>query len=83
VGHVTVGAIGGDGRLEYAVIGDAVNRAAKLQALTKTIVARALVTGVAWTAALEQGFQPRRRHQRHRGCALPGLADPMELIALG
>jgi adenylate cyclase len=81
-GTVTFGAIGTEGRLEYAVIGDPVNRAAKLQALTKTMAARALVTSVAWTAAIEQGFQPVRPHQRHQGYSLPGLADAVDVVAL-
>ena len=81
-GTVTFGAIGTEGRLEYAVIGDAVNRAAKLQALTKTMNARALVTAAAWTAAIEQGFQPVHPHRRHQDCSLPGIADPIDVVAL-
>lgn len=81
-GTVIFGAIGTEGRLEYAVIGDPVNRAAKLQTLTKTMGARALVAGTAWTMAIEQGFRPLRPHERHQGCALPGLPDPIEVVAL-
>ena len=54
-GTVIYGAIGTEGRLEYAVIGN-LFRAAKLQALTKTMGARALVTGFSWTMAIEEGF---------------------------
>jgi adenylate cyclase len=81
-GTVIYGAIGTEDRLEYAVIGDPVNRAAKLQALTKTLGARALVAGVAWAMAIEQGFQSLRPHQRHQACALAGLAEPIEVIAI-
>jgi adenylate cyclase len=81
-GTVIYGAIGTEGRLEYAVIGDPVNRAAKLQALTKTTAARALVAGLAWTMAIDQDFRPVRPHQRHQGCMLPGLADPIEVVAV-
>ncbi len=81
-GAIIYGAIGTEGRLEYAVIGDPVNRAAKLQVLTKTMGARALVTGTAWETAIQQGFQPSRPHRRHQRCALPGLADPIEVVAL-
>ena len=81
-GTVIYGAIGTEDRLEYAVIGDPVNRAAKLQALTKTLGARALVAGVAWAMAIEQGFHSLRPHQRHQACALAGLAEPIEAIAV-
>ena len=81
-GTVIYGAIGTEGRLEYAVIGDPVSRAAKLQGLTKTMGARALVAGLAWAMAIEQGFRPLRPHQRHQGCTLPGLADPIEVVAV-
>lgn len=81
-GEVIYGAIGTEGRLEYAVIGDPVSRAAKLQALTKTMGARALVTGAVWAMAIDEGFQSRRPHQRHEGCTLPGIADPIEVVAL-
>jgi adenylate cyclase len=81
-GTVTFGAVGTNGRLQYAVIGDPVNRAAKLQGLTKVMAARAFVAGVAWTVAINQGFQPRRPHRRHQNCTLAGLADPIEVVAL-
>jgi adenylate cyclase len=81
-GTVIYGAIGTEDRLEYAVIGDPVNRAAKLQALTKTLGARALVAGVAWAMAIEQGFQSIRPHQQHQACAVAGLAEPIEVIAV-
>lgn len=81
-GTVIYGAIGTEDRLEYAVIGDPVNRAAKLQALTKTLGARALVAGVAWAMAIEQGFQSIRPHQQHQACAVAGLAEPIEVVAI-
>jgi adenylate cyclase len=81
-GTVIYGTIGTEGRLEYTVIGDPVNRAAKLQNLSKTMGARAVVAEGAWTKAIEQGFEPLRPHQRHQGCTLPGIADPIEVITM-
>jgi adenylate cyclase len=81
-GQVIYGAIGTDDRLEYAVIGDPVNRAAKLQGLTKTMGARALVAGIAWATAIEQGFRSLRPHQQHHACTLAGLAEPIEVVAV-
>jgi adenylate cyclase len=81
-GAAICGAIGTEDRLEYAVIGDPVNRAAKLQALTKTVNARAFVAAPAWAAAIEQGFRPVRPHWRQSDCILPGITDPVEAVAL-
>jgi adenylate cyclase len=81
-GKVIYGAIGTEGRLEYAVIGDPVSRAAKLQALTMTMGARALVGAIAWAMAIEQGFRPVRPHRQHHACVLPGLPEPIEVVAL-
>jgi adenylate cyclase len=81
-GTVICGAIGTEDRLEYAVIGDPVNRAAKLQALTKTVNARALVAAPAWSAAMEQGFRPVRLYRQHSDCILAGVSDPVKVVAL-
>jgi len=80
-GTVIYGAIGTEGRLEYAVIGGPVSRAAKLQAMTKTMYVRALVAEVAWAMAIEQGFRPIRSHRRRQGHVSPG-ADPIEVVAI-
>jgi adenylate cyclase len=82
VGTVTCGAIGDAARLEYAVIGDPVNRAAKLQNHTKAEGARALTTANAFRRAVEQGFVPsppaEARSQRDVG----GVATPVDLVVL-
>jgi adenylate cyclase len=82
VGTVTCGAIGDSARLEYAVIGDPVNRAAKLQNHTKAEGVRALTTANAFRRAVEQGFVPsppaEARPQRNVG----GVATPVDLVVL-
>ncbi len=80
-GPVTYGAIGTEGRLEYAVIGDAVSRSAKLQAQTKGQKAPALSTSVLWAEAIAQGFTPSCRHD-DRVCTLPGIAEPVDIVAM-
>jgi adenylate cyclase len=80
-GRVTYGAIGTEGRLEYAVIGDPVSRSAKLQAQTKAQQAPALATAVLWEEAITQGYQPACRHDA-RVCTLPGIAEPVEIMAM-
>ena len=81
-GTVTCGAIGGEGRLEYAVIGDPVNRAAKLQNHTKIERVRALTTTEAVRRALAQGYSGARASdvRRARNCA--GIAEPMDLVVI-
>jgi adenylate cyclase len=81
-GPVTYGAIGTEGRLEYAVIGDPVSRSAKLQSQTKAQQAPALATSVIWEEALAQGFVPTCRHD-NRVCTLAGIAEPVGIVAMG
>jgi adenylate cyclase len=82
VGTVTCGAIGDESRLEFAVIGDPVNRAAKLQNHTKVEGVRALTTAAALQRAVEQGFAadtpPQIRAQRN----VAGIAAPLDLTVL-
>jgi adenylate cyclase len=80
-GRVTYGAIGTEGRLEYAVIGDPVSRSAKLQNHTKAQQAPALATGVMWAEAMAQGYVPACKHEA-RVCALAGISEPVEIVAM-
>lgn len=81
-GQIIFGAVGDDTRLEYTVIGDAVNRSAKLEKFTKTEKVRALTDDVAYETALAQGYraelEPERRGQRR----VEGLEEPVDLIVL-
>jgi adenylate cyclase len=82
VGPVTCGAIGEEGRLEYAVIGDTVNRAAKLQNHTKAEGVRALTTLAAREAAVAQGYAPRRAQQVRADRAVAGVAAPVDVVVI-
>jgi adenylate cyclase len=83
VGTVTCGAIGEEGRLEYAVIGDPVNRAAKLQNHTKAAGVRALTTVAACDRAVAQGYRPQRVQEHRAGCEVAGVASPVDLVVIG
>ena len=82
LGTVTCGAVGAEGRLEYAVIGDPVNRAAKLQNHTKAEGVRALATPLALARAVEQGYAPARASKVLPARAVAGIAEPIDLVVI-
>ena len=82
VGQITCGAIGEEGRLEYAVIGDPVNRAAKLQNHTKAEDVRALTTAFACQRAVEQGYLPARAQATLPGREIAGVAGRVDLVVI-
>jgi adenylate cyclase len=82
-GTVTCGAIGEEGRLEYAVIGDTVNRAAKLQNHPKVEGARALTTLAARDRAVAQGYAPRGPQEVRPRREVAGVAAPVDVVVIG
>ncbi len=82
-GTVTCGVIGYEGRLEYAVIGNPVNRAAKLQNHTKVEAVHALASMACLQGAREQGYIAKTAHPILTSRHVVGVSQPMDLVALG
>ena len=82
-GTVTCGVIGDEGRLEYAIIGDPVNRAAKLQNQTKVEGVLGLASLACRDRAVEQGYVPEGPQPVLADRAVAGVAGLVSLVVIG
>ena len=81
-GPVTVGIIGVESRLEFGVIGDTTNRAAKLQNHAKRENVRALTTVSTRDRAVAQGYAARRALEVRRSRTVAGIAEPSDVVVI-
>jgi adenylate cyclase len=81
-GRVVFGAVGDAERLEFTVIGDAVNFAAKLEKHNKDEKTRALVDGSTYAKAEQQGYIAPARRERRPGRKVGGMADLVDIVVL-
>ena len=82
-GTVTCGVIGDEARLEYAIIGDPVNRAAKFQNQTKVEAVPGLASVACRNQAIKQGYAPTGEPQVLAGRAVAGVTGLVDLVVLG
>ena len=80
-GPVVIGSVGGGGRLEFAVIGDPVNVAARVEHLTRETGDTILITEA--TRRLLVRDRTNSREPRRRGeFALKGVSEPVPIYAI-
>ncbi len=82
-GPIVAGAVGGEARLEYAVVGHPVNLAAKLEKHAKVEKVRALCTRETYEQALAQGWLPRVPPEPRPARTVAGVPEPIDLVMLG
>jgi adenylate cyclase len=81
-GPVMFGTIGDASRLEYTVIGEPVNLAAKLEKHTKVEGVRALCAAETYRLACRQGYLPPAPPRPLPQRAVAGVARPLDLVLL-
>ena len=80
-GPIVFGAVGDRERLEYTVIGDPVNQAAKLEKANRTEAVDALTDRDTFEAAVRQGYAAGSVEHRS-GSRLEGFDEPVDLVVL-
>jgi len=82
VGEIVFGAIGHGDRLEYTVIGEVVNYAAKLEKHSKKENARAIVSDRTMELALEQGFAASLAFDKRALRSIDGVSGLHDLFVI-
>lgn len=80
-GPLAFGAVGGKDRLEYTVIGAAVNLSAKLEKYNKELSARAVASGECLDLARAQGYEGRADYRMSQS-RVPGVLGRQSVVVL-
>lgn len=80
-GRLVFGAVGDGDRLEYTVIGEAVNVAAKLEKHTKVEGAPAIATAETVNRARQQGWQFDGTIRAYAGRSVEGVGGSVDIVA--
>ncbi|MEM7223077.1 MAG: adenylate/guanylate cyclase domain-containing protein [Pseudomonadota bacterium] len=81
-GQILFGAVGDETRLEFTVIGDAVNLSAKLEKENKARGVSAICDAKTYELALAQGYQPDGPREQVAGSDIGGVGHPVDLVVL-
>jgi len=81
-GPVIFAALGDEERLEYTIIGEAVNLATKIEKHNKAEASVALTTLAAYERAVEQGYRREGEPEILRSRAVAGVGEPIDLVVL-
>jgi adenylate cyclase len=76
------GAVGDGERLEFTVIGDAVNFASKLEKHNKDEKTRALTDGQTYALAEAQGYISHSPRERRPVCRVAGVNESVDIVVL-
>lgn len=82
IGDVLFGIIGDKSRLEYTVIGETVNVAAKLEKQNKVEKVKALATLAVLEQAILQGYKGASQREIRRQCHVLGIDQLLDLVVL-
>lgn len=81
-GRILFGAVGDAERLEYTVIGAAVNLSAKLEQHNKVARSRALCDAETYRLARAQGYAPAAPKREIAAAEVAGVGQPVDLVVL-
>lgn len=79
-GPVVFATLGDGDRLEYTVIGEAVNLAAKLEKHNKVEKSRAALPAAMLALAIRQGYQPPSAFSQRLGARIAGAGEPLDIV---